>query len=135
MVGDSFVHLKRKRVITEDGVWITPSDSHLKKLLELTGLNWKSAGCETPQTKDLTAASEGTGLSPEDSTLCRSIIGILMYLASDRQPNISRGIFSKPVSMGSSSPGVGMTLLTWWYGQILTGQGTRKQGSRELQLT
>ena len=50
-VGDSFVvHLKRKRVVTEDGVWITPSDSHLKKLLELTGLKWKSAGREAPQT-------------------------------------------------------------------------------------
>ena len=99
-IGDSFVHLKRKRVITEDGVWITPSDSHLKKLLELTGLNWKSTGRETPQTKDLTA-SEGTGLSPEDSTLCRSIIGILMYLASDR-PDIQftvnelAGMMSKP---------------------------------------
>ena len=99
-VGDSFVHLKRKRVITEDGVWITPSDSHLKKLLELTGLNWKSTGRETPQTKDLTA-SEATGLSPEDSTLCRSIIGILMYLASDR-PDIQftvnelAGMMSKP---------------------------------------
>ena len=99
-IGDSFVHLKRKRVITEDGVWITPSDSHLKKLLELTGLNWKSTGRETPQTKDLTA-SEGTVLSPEDSTLCRSIIGILMYLASDR-PDIQftvnelAGMMSKP---------------------------------------
>ena len=96
-VGDSLVHLKRKRVITEDGVWI---DSHLKKLLELTGLNWKSTGRETPQTKDLTA-SEGTDLSPEDSTLCRSIIGILMYLASDR-PDIQftvnelAGTMSKP---------------------------------------
>ena len=27
--GESFVHLKRKRVITEDGVWIAPSDSQL----------------------------------------------------------------------------------------------------------
>ena len=101
--------------------------------------------------------SEGTVLSPEDSTLCQSIIGILMYLASDRpdiqftvnelagmmskptketlEVNISRGIFSKPVSMGSSSPGVGMTLMTWWYGRTLTGQVTRKQESRELRHT
>jgi len=42
-VGDSFVHLKRKRVITPQGVWITPGDTRLKKLLELTGLNIESA--------------------------------------------------------------------------------------------
>ena len=98
--GESFVHLKRKRVITEDGVWIAPSDSHLKKLLELTGLNWKSTGRETPQTKDL-SGTEGSPLSAEDSTLCRSIIGILMYLANDR-PDIQftvnelAGTMSKP---------------------------------------
>ena len=42
-VGNSFVHLKRKRVITPQGVWITPGDTRLKKLLELTGLNIESA--------------------------------------------------------------------------------------------
>ena len=46
--GDSFVHLTRKRVITPQGVWITPTDAHLKKLLELTGLNMESTGRDTP---------------------------------------------------------------------------------------
>jgi hypothetical protein len=82
--GDSFVHLKRKRVITNDGLWITPGDAHLKKLLELTGLHWSSTGRDTPQTKDLSSIQEAEPLSPEDGTLFRSITGILMYLANDR---------------------------------------------------
>ena len=53
-------------------------------------------------------ASEGTQLSPEDSTLCRSIIGILMYLASDR-PDIQftvnelAGMMSKPTKESASN--------------------------------
>eukprot|EP00435_Cladocopium_sp_Y103_P025455 s1207_g6.t1 len=83
-VGDSFVHLKRKRVILPEGVWIAPSDTHLKKLLELTGLNMESTGRDTPQTKDLSSMVDSPELSQEDVTLYRRITGILMYLATDR---------------------------------------------------
>ena len=76
--GDSFVHLKRKRVITHDGLWISPGEGHLKKLLELAGLNLQSTGRQVPQVKDLTAI-ESVELDAEEHSLYRSITGILMY--------------------------------------------------------
>ena len=69
--GDSFVHLKRKRVITHDGLWISPGEGHLKKLLELTGLNLQSTGRQVPQAKDLTAI-ESVELDAEEHSLYRS---------------------------------------------------------------
>ena len=86
-VGDSVVHLKRERVITPQRVWITPGDIHLKQLLELTGLNMKSTGRDTPQTKDLSTMADLFKLSPEEVTFYRRITGDLVYLPHG-QPDV-----------------------------------------------
>lgn len=51
-----FVHPKRRRTITPEGLWIAPSENHLKKLLELCGLDYKSKTRDTPLTKEVISA-------------------------------------------------------------------------------
>ena len=102
-VGSTFVHLKRVRTVTPEGLYISATSSHLKKLLKLTDLTENSKGKDTPITKSVVEdGDEPTAeLSPEETTRFRAVVGILMYMSTDR-PDIQyvvnelSGAMSKP---------------------------------------
>ena len=50
-VGSTFVHLKRVWTVTPEGLYISATSNHLKKLLKLTDLTENSKGKDTPITK------------------------------------------------------------------------------------
>ena len=79
-----FAHLKRRRTITPEGVWIAPSENHLKKLLELCGLDYKSKTRDTPLTKEVISAEPTPELDPAEHRRFRGIVGIVMYMSTDR---------------------------------------------------
>ena len=102
-IGSTYVHLKRVRTMTPEGLYISSSSSHLKKLLELTDLTETSKGKDTPITKPVTGEGDEPEieLSPTEATRFRAVVGILMYISTDR-PDIQyvvnelSGIMSKP---------------------------------------
>ena len=79
-----FVHLKRRRTVTPEGLWIAPSENHLKKLLELCGLDYKSKTRDTPLTKEVISAEPTEELDAGEHRRFRAIVGILMYMSTDR---------------------------------------------------
>ena len=79
-----FVHLKRKRTIAKEGVWIQGSGNHLKKLLELCGLDETSKSRETPMTKEVATLEPTEALEGDDIRRYRAIVGVLMYVSTDR---------------------------------------------------
>ena len=86
-----FVHLKRRRTITSEGVWIQSAEGHLKKLLELNGLSLDSKTRETPVTKAVIGSPEDELLEPEHHTQFRAGVGVLMYMSTDR-PDIQHTV-------------------------------------------
>ena len=74
----SFTHLKRRRTVTKEGVWIQPSENHLKKLLDLCGLDERSKPRETPITKEVATLEPSEPLQDEEIRRYRAIVGVLM---------------------------------------------------------
>ena len=96
-----FVHLKRKRTITKEGVYIQGSGNHLKKLLELCGLDEKSKPRETPMTKEVVTLEPSEALEGGDIRRFRAIVGVLMYVSTDR-PDVQYAV--NELAMCMSSP-------------------------------
>eukprot|EP00435_Cladocopium_sp_Y103_P019977 s1163_g4.t2 len=102
-VGSTFVHLKRVRTVTPEGLYISASSNHLKKLMKLTDLTENSKGKDTPITKPVVEDGDEppAELSPEETTRFRAVVGILMYMSTDC-PDIQyvvnelSGVMSKP---------------------------------------
>eukprot|EP00435_Cladocopium_sp_Y103_P031934 s1307_g8.t1 len=70
-----FVHLKRRRTIRPDGLWIQPAEGHLRKLLELAGLDWTSKTRENPVTKPVVGSPDDEELPKEQHSTFRAIDG------------------------------------------------------------
>ena len=82
--GSTFTHLKRVRIIKKDGITISPSPNHLKKLLELTDLTMESKGRDTPVVKTVVGGADDEVLPETMWTKYRAVTGILMYVSTDR---------------------------------------------------
>ena len=107
-IGSTFVHLKRVRVVAPEGVYISASPNHLKKLLKLTDLSEGSKGRDTPITKPVVGSEEDEELPAEQRTQFRAVVGILMYMSTDR-PDIQytvnelSSLMSRPTQRGWES--------------------------------
>lgn len=100
-VGSTFVHLKRVRTVTAEGMYIAASPSHLRKLLKLTDLTEESKGRDTPITKAVVESETDEELSAEEWTKYRAVVGLLMYVSADRPDvqyvvNELSGLMSRP---------------------------------------
>ena len=77
----SFTHLKRRPMVTKEGVWIQPSANHLKKLLDICGLDEiyeMSKPRETPTTKEVATLEPSEPLQNEEIRRYRAIVGLLI---------------------------------------------------------
>ena len=100
-VGSTFVHLKRVRTMTAEGMYIAASPSHLRKLLKLTDLTEESKGRDTPITKAVVESETDQELSAEEWAKYRAVVGLLMYVSADRPDvqyvvNELSGLMSRP---------------------------------------
>ena len=106
--GSTFVHLKRVRTVTTEGVYISASPNHLKKLLKALDLTEDSKGRDTPITKPVVGSDQDEELPVEQWTQFRGVVGILMYMSTDR-PDIQytvnelSSLMSKPTQRGWES--------------------------------
>ena len=83
-IGDTFVYLKRKVLVVENGFIVRPDDSHIAELVKLTGVKSKKTK-KTPTTTEFNKLSnEDEELTGEDVKLYRSCVGKLLYLSPDR---------------------------------------------------
>ena len=107
-INPEFVYLKCHRTIRPEGVWIQPAEGHLKKLLELNGLNMESKTRETPVTKPVIGSPEDEPLLPDQHTRFRAGVGVLMYVSTDRPDrqhtvNELACLMSKPTVRGAEA--------------------------------
>jgi len=86
--------------VTKEGVWIQPSASHLKKLLDLCGLDERSKPRETPITKEVATLEPSEPLQDEEIRRYGAIVEILMYISTDR-PDTQYGVNELAMCMAS----------------------------------
>eukprot|EP00435_Cladocopium_sp_Y103_P020520 s28_g5.t1 len=79
--GVQFSHLKRTRLITKDGIFLTPRKKYIEDLLKLLGLETCNPA---PTPYPHTEVKDGEKLSAEAAKKYRAATGIALYLSYDR---------------------------------------------------
>jgi hypothetical protein len=82
-VGDRYRHLKRDRIITDEGIIVKAADEHYVKLAKLLNLE-RGKTKSNPTTGKLLVEDTSKELEGSHKTLFRSATGILLYMAVDR---------------------------------------------------
>eukprot|EP00971_Amphidinium_carterae_P304278 6046717-Amphidinium_carterae.1 len=82
-VGTEYFHLKRPRRQMGEGTWVGANPKYIADLLKRLGLEGAKAA-PTPATGDQDPAEENPDLDLEDVKLYRSCVGLLIYVALDR---------------------------------------------------
>ena len=138
-VGDRFEYLKKVFEFVPGGLVIRMNEKHLDKMIELAGVR-STFTKKVPCPSDALAEDETSELDPERTKTYRSLVGVMLYIVSER-PDIAFTVRALSARMANPSekmlkiavglvgylqftPGVGIVLKKSWPGKrVLDNRG------------
>ena len=84
-IGSMFSFLKRSFAIHRDGITVVPNEKYIDKMLQMTAdAGYKVKARKSPSSGRLQGLDSSDALSSDMATVFRSIVGVLLYVVSDR---------------------------------------------------